>query len=162
MGFPNQFFSDSWVVGFGRTDHAHHHDGSGLDHHFAGIPGVMLASWREGPGRPEVSGGAAVFHGPHHHLAGTAGAIRQLEQRLEAVLAVEPGRHLEAFFDALAAMSETAHLVQMFDTSVVRAHVSAAGAKGGRMVRPSAARAAASRPKSISRSTSTGCRSPSI
>src|SRR4249920_3493960 len=37
----------------------------------------------------------------------------------------------EAFFDALAAMSETAHLVQMFDSTVVRAHVSAAGAKGG-------------------------------
>ena len=33
----------------------------------------------------------------------------------------------EAFFDALAAMSETAHLVQMFDSTVVRAHVSAAG-----------------------------------
>jgi transposase len=28
----------------------------------------------------------------------------------------------EAFFDALAAMSETAHLVQMFDSTVVRAH----------------------------------------
>jgi hypothetical protein len=28
-------------------------------------------------------------------------------------------------------MSETAHLVQMFDSTVVRAHVSAAGAKGG-------------------------------
>ena len=38
----------------------------------------------------------------------------------------------EAFFDALAAMSETAHLVQMFDSTVVRAHVSAAGAKGGK------------------------------
>jgi transposase len=37
----------------------------------------------------------------------------------------------EAFFDALAAMSETAHLVQMFDSTVVRAHVSAAGAKRG-------------------------------
>ena len=37
----------------------------------------------------------------------------------------------EAFFDALAAMSETAHLVQMFDCTVVRAHVSAAGAKRG-------------------------------
>src|SRR3954463_7716718 len=37
----------------------------------------------------------------------------------------------EAFFDALAAMSQTAHLVQMFDSPVVRAHVSAAGAKGG-------------------------------
>ena len=36
----------------------------------------------------------------------------------------------EAFFDALASMSETAHLVQMFDSTVVRAHVSAAGAKG--------------------------------
>jgi len=30
----------------------------------------------------------------------------------------------EAFFDALATMSETAHLVQMFDSTVVRAHVS--------------------------------------
>ena len=54
----------------------------------------------------------------------------------------------EAFFDHLAALSSSAHLVQMFDSTVVRAHVSAAGAKGGRKVRPSAARAAASRPKS--------------
>src|SRR3954465_8093106 len=36
----------------------------------------------------------------------------------------------EAVFDALAAMSQTAHLVQMFDSTIVRAHVSAAGAKG--------------------------------
>ena len=36
----------------------------------------------------------------------------------------------EAFFDALATLSETAHLVQMFDFTVVRAHVSAAGARG--------------------------------
>ena len=57
----------------------------------------------------------------------------------------------EAFFDALAAMSQTAHLVQMFDSTVVRAHVSAAGAKGGRMVKRWAARAAASRPRSTSR-----------
>jgi transposase len=57
----------------------------------------------------------------------------------------------EAFFDALAAMSQTAHLVQMFDSTVVRAHVSAAGAKGGRMVKRWAARAAVSRPRSTSR-----------
>src|SRR4028119_1512500 len=38
----------------------------------------------------------------------------------------------EAFFEALAALSKTAHLVQMFDSTIVRAHVSAAGAKGGR------------------------------
>jgi transposase len=67
----------------------------------------------------------------------------------------------EAFFEALAGLSRTAHLVQMFDSTVVRAHVSAAGAKGGRLVRRSAARAVASRPRSTSRLISTACRSPS-
>src|ERR1700719_3901947 len=50
----------------------------------------------------------------------------------------------EAFFDTLAAMSSSAHLIQMFDSTIVRAHVSAAGAKGGRNGRRSGARAAAS------------------
>ncbi len=54
----------------------------------------------------------------------------------------------EAFFDALASMSSTAHLIQMFDSTVVRAHVSAAGAKGGKKRRRSGARAAASPRKS--------------
>ena len=68
----------------------------------------------------------------------------------------------EAFFEALAAMSQTAHLVQMFDSTVVRAHVSAAGAKGGKKIRRSAGRVAASRRKSISRPILTASRSPSI
>ena len=68
----------------------------------------------------------------------------------------------EAFFEALAAMSQTAHLVQMFDSTVVRAHVSAAGAKGGKKIKRSAGRAAASRRKSTSRPILTACRSPSI
>jgi len=55
----------------------------------------------------------------------------------------------ETFFDHLAALSSSAHLVQMFDSTVVRAHVSAAGAKGGSKARRLAARAAASRRKSI-------------
>lgn len=66
----------------------------------------------------------------------------------------------EAFFEALASLSRTAHLVQMFDSTVVRAHVSAAGAKGGRTAKPWAAHAGASRPRSISRSILTACRSP--
>src|ERR1700691_2793984 len=57
----------------------------------------------------------------------------------------------EAFFQLLAETSKTAHLVQMFDSTVVRAHVSAAGAKGGRKIRRSAARAAGFHPKSTSR-----------
>ena len=67
----------------------------------------------------------------------------------------------EAFFDALAAMSQTAHLVQMFDSTIVRAHVSAAGAKGGRTARRWAARAGAFRPRSTSRLIWTGDRSRS-
>jgi transposase len=68
----------------------------------------------------------------------------------------------EAFFQLLAEGSKTAHLVQMFDSTVVRAHVSAAGAKGGRKIRRSGARAAGSPAKSTSRQTSGVCRSPSI
>ena len=66
----------------------------------------------------------------------------------------------EAMFDALAATSPTAHLVQMFDSTTARAHVSAAGAKGGRTDKHSAARGAASRPRSTSRPITTVCPSP--
>src|ERR687897_944768 len=67
----------------------------------------------------------------------------------------------EAFFEALAALSRTAPLVQMFDSTVVRAHVSAAGAKGGNTARLWAARAGASQPRSPSRLISTEGRSRS-
>lgn len=55
----------------------------------------------------------------------------------------------EAMFDHLAASSERAHLVQMLDSTIARAHVSAAGAKGGRTARRSAAPAVAFPPRSI-------------
>src|SRR3977135_1421258 len=48
----------------------------------------------------------------------------------------------EAMLALLAGMSGTAHLVQMVDSTIVRAHVSAAGAKGGRKGKLSVARAA--------------------
>jgi transposase len=68
----------------------------------------------------------------------------------------------EAFFQLLAETSQTAHIAQMFDSTVVRAHVSAAGAKGGKILRRSAGHAAASPAKSTSRRISTVCPSPSI
>ena len=55
----------------------------------------------------------------------------------------------EDFFATLADLSGTAHLVQVFDSTVTRAHVSAAGAKGGSTVRPLGARAAASAPERV-------------
>ncbi len=68
----------------------------------------------------------------------------------------------EAFFEALAGLSRTAHLVQMFDSTVVRAHVSAAGAKGGRTRRLWAARMGAFQPRSTSRPTLMAIRSASM
>ena len=68
----------------------------------------------------------------------------------------------EAFFDTLASMSSTAHLIQMFDSTVVRAHVSAAGAKGGKKARRSDIRAAASPRKSTQNRTPPATSSPSI
>ena len=68
----------------------------------------------------------------------------------------------EAFFQLLAETSETAHPVQMFDSIVVRARVSAAGAKGGGKIRRLDARGVGSRAKSTSKRISTACQSHSI
>jgi transposase len=54
----------------------------------------------------------------------------------------------EAFFETLAGLPSTTHYIQMFDSTIVRAHVSAAGAKGGSKIRRSGARGAGSPPKS--------------
>ncbi len=67
----------------------------------------------------------------------------------------------EAFFDTLASMSSSAHLTQMFDSTIVRAHVSAAGAKGGNKVRRSDVHAAVSQPKSTPNRIVPGTSSPS-
>ena len=49
----------------------------------------------------------------------------------------------------LAGLSETARLVQMLDSTVIWAHVNAAGAKGGRRAKRSGPRVAGSARKSI-------------
>ena len=67
----------------------------------------------------------------------------------------------EAFLDTLASMSATAHLLQMFNSTVVRAHVSAAGAKEGEKARRSDVRAAASPRKSTQNRTPPATSSPS-
>ena len=67
----------------------------------------------------------------------------------------------EAFFDTLASMSSSARLIQMFNSTVVRAHVSAAGAKGGKKGKPSGARVAASPRKSTRNRTPRATSSPS-
>jgi transposase len=58
------------------------------------------------------------------------------------------GGVFEAMRALLAKTSSTAHLVQMVDSTIVRAHVSAAGAKGGKKARRSGDRAAGFLPRS--------------
>ena len=62
-----------------------------------------------------------------------------------------------AFLQLLAETSKTAHVVQFFDSTVVRSHVSAAGAKGGRKIRHLAVRGVGSPRRSTSRPTLTAC-----
>src|SRR5271165_4481026 len=127
---------------------AHDHDGRGLDDCFEVIRGVAVASRRQGPRRPEVE---ALHYFVVHNIT-----WRALPERFwhwnsvwKRFWRLSRAGTFEAFFDALAAMSGTAHLVQMFDSTVVRAHVSAAGAKGGKTIKRSAVHVVASRRKSI-------------
>ncbi|MCK7615000.1 hypothetical protein [Roseibium sediminicola] len=99
--------------------------------------------------RPSVSRGTALFHASQHLLARFARAVRQLEQRQETLRPSWQGRCVRGLFSILAGLDEGAHLIAMFDSTVIRAHVSAAGAKGGRKVKRSGVRAAGSAPKSI-------------
>ena len=58
----------------------------------------------------------------------------------------------EAFFEMLASMSSTAHLIQMFDSTIVRAHVSAAEENGeAGSARPLARRLHHENPRKIGR-----------
>ena len=57
-------------------------------------------------------------------------------------------RVFEAMLALLTEMSSTAHLVQRVDSTIVRAHVSAAGAKGGTRARHSGAGAVGFPPRS--------------
>ena len=55
----------------------------------------------------------------------------------------------EDYFSILAGLDGSAHLIAMFDSTVIRAHVSAACAKGGRKIKRLGVRAEGSEPKSI-------------
>ena len=90
-GFPNQRICDSWRVGLEEAGHADGDDRGGLGIVLKVFRGLSLAAGRQGAGRPQVPGGAALLHAPQHHLAGPAGRVRTLEQHLEALLAPEPG-----------------------------------------------------------------------
>lgn len=67
----------------------------------------------------------------------------------------------DVMLQALADSGEEAEILQMIDSTIVRAHHCAAGSKGGLRTRILAARAAASRPRSTFAATAMVCPSAS-
>jgi transposase len=85
---------------------------------------------------------ALHYFGSQHHLASLARGVWRLEQLWKRFWRLSQRGVFEAMLAILAGMSGTARLVQMVDSTIVRAHVSAAGAKGGRKGKLSVDRAA--------------------
>ena len=76
--------------------------------------------------------GLALFRGSQHHVAGSSGEIRALEQRVEAVLAIEPNRDFRSLLRCAGGDERDGA-----SGADVRFHrgaraCSAAGAKGGK------------------------------
>ena len=137
-------------------------DGRGrLGAYACGVPGLPAPARPESQGRSPLPRGASFLHRRERSLARSTGTLRSLEQRVETLRSLEQGRRLRGLFRHARSHESTAHLLQMFDSTVVRAHVSAAGAKGGRKARRSAARAAASPRKSTQNRTPPATSSPS-
>src|ERR1044071_8593279 len=74
---------DSWRVGLRRAGHADQDERGGLGFYAEGVPGSPAAPGRQGSGRPQIPGSAALLHRSQHHLAGVAHRVRCLEHGLE-------------------------------------------------------------------------------
>ena len=87
-------------------------------------------------------------------LARHAGAVRQLEFRVRALLALKQARDMriwDAAFETLASLGPPAHEEHAINSTIVRAHQHAAGVKGGsKSGSASAVRVTVSPPKSTS------------
>jgi transposase len=143
-----------------EAGHADTDDGRGLD---TGTGGVRCAaqSARGEPGRDDRKFLEALLFFTVHNITWRAlpAEFGNWNSVWKRFWRLSRSGVFEVFFQLLAEQSRTAHLVQFFDSTVVRAHVSAAG--GGSKMRHMAAHVAASRRKSTSRPISTAIRSTS-
>src|SRR3954449_12374 len=79
---------------FEEADHADADDGRELGDGGSGVSGRTLAPRRQRPERPSVPRSAPLLHAAQHQLAGAPGRVRELEFRLEALLAPQPSRRV--------------------------------------------------------------------
>jgi transposase len=92
-----------------------------LDDCIAGVRGIAVAARRQGPERPKVSRRPALFLVHNITWRALPEKFGHWNSVWKRFWRLSRSGTFEAFFDALAAMSETAHLAQMFDSTVVRA-----------------------------------------
>ena len=109
----------------------------GSDQGFGSGPGGGPRCHR--PGQPPVRGGGIVGGAHGRTVARLAAGGRLLEQPLPALLALVEGRGMGESFQDLSRCPDFEYV--MLDSTIVRAHQHAAGAKGGLGIRPSGARA---------------------
>ena len=151
-GFPSQWICDSWRVGLRRADHADQDEGRRLGNGVGGVP--ASCSRRGDKGRNDRKFLEALHYFTVHNITWRAlPEFRQLEFGVEAVLALEPGRRVRGLL-----RGPRSHEPDRASGADVRLHHRAGACLGGRRkrgqtVRRSAARAAASRPRSTSRPT---------
>ena len=82
-------------------------------------------------------------------MALSTGPLRQVEQRVPPIPTMDHERHLRRYVGTLAELAGQDRQAHMVDSTVIRAHHCAVGIKKGlKIKRGSAARAAASRPRS--------------
>src|SRR4249920_552835 len=111
---------------FKEAGHADQDDGCGLDCGIEGVRGVALAARRQR--RDDKKLLSALHYFVVHNITWRAlpaefGNWNSIWKRFWRL---SQAGVFEALFEALAANSQTAHLVHMFDSTTVRAHVSAA------------------------------------
>src|SRR5215468_3300703 len=149
--FPNRIFFDSWIAGI--TEPAMLTKMTEEDWEIALQVFDAAQSERGEPGHDDRKFLEALHYFTVHSITWRALPVEfgNWNSIWKRFWRLSRSGVFEAFFQLLAECSETAHLIQFFDSTTARAHVSAAGAKGGSSGRPSAARVAASRPKSTSR-----------
>ena len=79
-----------------------------------------------------VSSRRFIFSPSKTFAGARSGSVRELEQRLETLRPIEQGRRVRGLLRRARLDEFFGDLIQMFDSTIVRAHVSAAGAKGAR------------------------------
>ncbi len=116
-GFPNHFFGESWVAGFWRAGHADQDDRGRLGACARCVRCLPLAAWGQGAGRPQVlslpKGLEALHYFAVHNitwqaLAAEFGSWNRIWKRFWRL---SRSGVFETFFEALASLSERAHLV---------------------------------------------------